>query len=202
MGPQPFYVVFAGVNGAGKSTFYRTDLWRVAGMPKDMARVNPDEVLKEMGGDWHDASDTLRAGKESLRQIEDLLARGESFNQETTLSGRLATRNIARARELGYRIYLYYIGVADADIALKRIEGRVAAGGHDISPAAVRRRFSTSLAAFSNVLDYCDEAMVFDNTERFRCLAIWRRGTLVWWGSSSTGGNWLLDAMGDDSWRA
>lgn len=24
---RPFYVVFAGVNGAGKSTFYHTGLW-------------------------------------------------------------------------------------------------------------------------------------------------------------------------------
>lgn len=38
---QPVYVVFAGVNGAGKSTFYRTGLWRTEDMPRTMARGTP-----------------------------------------------------------------------------------------------------------------------------------------------------------------
>ena len=36
---QPVYVVFAGVNGAGKSTFYRTGLWRTEDMPRTMTRA-------------------------------------------------------------------------------------------------------------------------------------------------------------------
>ena len=39
------YVVFAGVNGAGKSTFYCTGLWRTEDMPRTMARVNSDEIV-------------------------------------------------------------------------------------------------------------------------------------------------------------
>lgn len=52
MSEQPFYVVFAGVNGAGKSTLFRSDFWHTGGMPATMARVNPDEILREQGGDW------------------------------------------------------------------------------------------------------------------------------------------------------
>lgn len=48
---QPVYVVFAGVNGAGKSTFYRTGLWRTEDMPCTMTRVNSDEIVVAQGGD-------------------------------------------------------------------------------------------------------------------------------------------------------
>lgn len=39
------YVIYAGVNGAGKSTFYNTRA------EYDMPRVNSDEIVKELG-DW------------------------------------------------------------------------------------------------------------------------------------------------------
>ena len=97
----PFYIVFAGVNGAGKSTFFKSDLWRTADMPTRMTRINPDEILRERGGDWLSRADTLAAGKKALHRIESCFDGLRSFNQETTLSGRLALKNIARAKELG-----------------------------------------------------------------------------------------------------
>lgn len=48
---SPYYIVFAGVNGAGKSTLFNSGLWRLRGMPARLPRVNPDEIVREMGGD-------------------------------------------------------------------------------------------------------------------------------------------------------
>ena len=62
MSEQPFYVVFAGVNGAGKSTLFRSDFWHTGGMPATMVRVNPDEILREQGGDWSNGQDQVAAG--------------------------------------------------------------------------------------------------------------------------------------------
>lgn len=45
----PTCVVFTGVNGAGKSTFYRAGRRRSADMPQSMVRVNPDELLRDEG---------------------------------------------------------------------------------------------------------------------------------------------------------
>ncbi len=47
---RPFCVVFAGVNGAGNPTLFRSGLWRAEHMPKSMANVNSDEILREHGG--------------------------------------------------------------------------------------------------------------------------------------------------------
>ena len=85
---RPLYVVFAGVNGAGKSTFYRTGFWREPGMPRSLARVNSDEIVVEEGGDPRSDADQMRAGREALRRIDACLEGRKSFNQETTLTGR------------------------------------------------------------------------------------------------------------------
>lgn len=198
----PFYVVFAGVNGAGKSTLYQSGLWQLPGMPSTMERVNPDETLREQGGDWRSSSDQLRAGREARKRINELFEKRQSFNQETTLTGRLAARNIKHARQQGYRVLVNYVGVQDAAIALERIAHRVAQGGHDIDESAVRRRFRDSLRAFSCLVGQCERATVFDNTEDFRTLAYWKDGMLGWWGGQNRYTPWLKDAILDEElWR-
>lgn len=200
---QPVYVVFAGVNGAGKSTFYRTGLWRTEGMPRTMTRVNSDEIVVAQGGDPASSADQLRAGREAVRLIEECLSRRRSFNQETTLTGHAVLRNMSRAREAGYRVVLYYIGVDTAAVALDRIAHRVAVGGHDIDEGAVLRRYRASLGNLSRALDLCDEATILDNTVEFVALARWSAGVLSWVGDVAKHGAWFMNAVRDNElWRA
>jgi len=180
---QPVYVVFAGVNGAGKSTFYRTGLWRTEDMPRTMTRVNSDEIVVAQGGDPASSADQLRAGREAVRLIEECLSRRRSFNQETTLTGHAVLRNMSRAREAGYRVVLYY--------------------GHDIDEGAVLRRYRASLGNLSRALDLCDEATILDNTVEFVALARWSAGVLSWVGDVAKHGAWFMNAVRDNElWRA
>lgn len=200
---QPVYVIFAGVNGAGKSTFYRTGLWRTEDMPRTMTRVNSDEIVVAQGGDPASSADQLRAGREAVRLIEECLSRRRSFNQETTLTGHAVLRNMSRAREAGYRVVLYYIGVDTAAVALDRIAHRVAVGGHDIDEGAVLRRYRASLGNLSRALDLCDEATILDNTVEFVALARWSAGVLSWVGDVAKHGAWFMNAVRDNElWRA
>lgn len=199
---RPTYVVFAGVNGAGKSTFYHTDFWRGPSIPCSLVRVNSDEIVAESGGDPRSGPDQIRAGREALRRIDDCLAHHKSFNQETTLTGRTCLKTIHRARDEGYRVVLYYIGVASSQLALERIAHRVSVGGHPIEEEAVRRRYIASLQNLSSVVRICDEATVFDNSIEFVALARWTRGTLSWVGNIAKHGPWLMEAICDDDiWR-
>ena len=202
MDDRPWYIVFAGVNGSGKSTLYRTNLWRTPGMPTSMPRVNPDELLSANGGNASSARDQIQAGKEALALIDSHFAHRRSFNHETTLTGHRELKNLARAHQEGYRVRLFYIGVASEDIAIDRIAHRAALGGHDIEEASVRRRYRASLTNFSKALAWCEEAQVFDNTTAFKCIAVWNKGTLAWWGASKTTGSWLPSAMLDGTvWK-
>ena len=109
---------------------------------------------------------------------------------------------MAEAREKGYRVFLFYIGLANEGIALQRIERRVQAGGNDIDEALVRKRYRASLANLSKALPYCEEAHVLDNTVAFKRIALWHRNTLAWWGASKSVGAWLPEAIADESlWR-
>ena len=107
----PFYIVFAGVNGAGKTTFYHSGLWKTADMPSRMTRVNPDEIARALKGDRSRARKEFEAGRIARQRIEQCFGKHRSFNQETTLSGHTALKNLVRARDLGYRTFMYYIGV-------------------------------------------------------------------------------------------
>jgi hypothetical protein len=92
------------------------------------------------------------------------LKAGRSFSIETTLSGHSHLATIGEARGLGYRIELNYVGTGDVTINLERIRRRVAAGGHDVPEADVRRRYERSLMHAPSVVATADYIMIFDNS--------------------------------------
>jgi predicted ABC-type ATPase len=74
-----------------------------------------------------------------------------SFALETTLSSAMYARRIRSWRGVGYRVSLHFIEVPSADFALRRVAMRVAAGGHAVPEADVRRRFLRGLDLFARV---------------------------------------------------
>ena len=132
------YVIYAGVNGTGKSTFYNMK------SRFDLPRVNTDEIVKEIGS-WKSVTDTMRAGKIAVQRIRDYFSQGISFNQETTLCGHSIFSSIENAKKQGYVVEMYYIGLDSAQIAKERIAKRVEQGGHGIPDEDVERRYVESL---------------------------------------------------------
>ena len=195
---KPCYVVFAGVNGVGKSTFYHSGMWKLEDIPPAMKRVNPDEIALELASNGSQPTGAFVAGREAVTRIENLLCAHESFNQETTLSGRSSLMTIKRAHELGYRVVLFYLGVSSPEIAIDRIAHRVEIGGHHIEADTVRRRFNASLSNFARALPFCDEAFAIDNTNSFTILARWRNGMISWWGNPREKGPWLIEAISNE----
>ena len=59
--------------------------------------------------------------------------------------GRTVMRTIERARDAGFRVIMFYIGVEDPQIANDRIAHRMEIGGHGIDPAVVERRHGSSI---------------------------------------------------------
>ena len=195
-------VVFAGINGAGKTTFFHTGLWQRDGEDAPSFRINPDELLVQAGGDAANPRHQLAAGKEAIRLVEDCIDCGRSFNWETTLTGHYPLKAIQRAREAGFAVELFYIGLSSAELANERIAHRVALGGHNIPPETVQRGWEISLAHFGAALDLTTYACAYDNSERFVSLATWSGGTLSWIGPHSGACQWFLNAMSGEAWRS
>ncbi|WP_080803444.1 AAA family ATPase [Arabiibacter massiliensis] len=175
----PRYILFAGVNGAGKSTLFKSGLWDRTSVSEDMPRVNSDEILVAHGWDWADRSAQLRAGREALELVRTCLESRTSFNQESTLTGHSIMRTISSARQRGFAITLYYVGVDDPEIANRRIKRRTELGGHGVDPETVRRRARSSFDNLVKAVPLCDEAFLFDNTYLLKPVARIARGDLV-----------------------
>lgn len=147
------YTIIGGVNGCGKSS-----------------------LTGALKAERSDLGTVLDGDRPST--IDECLEKGISFTQETTLSGAHTERTIRRAKDLGYTIRLYYIGLDTVEESLGRIRNRVAKGGHNILREDVERRFSTRFADVLRVLPYCDEARFFDNDNGFVEVAEYRNGEL------------------------
>lgn len=164
------YTIVGGVNGVGKSSFTGV----LKGSRNDLGQIiDVDRITAQLGGD------ALAGGKEAIRRIDAALEKGVSFTQETTLSGYRTERTARKAREAGYTVRLYYVGLNTAEESLARIQNRVSRGGHDISREDVLRRFSGRWEAVEKVLPYCDTAEFYDNDNGFRLVAEYRNGELM-----------------------
>jgi len=145
---RPVLWLVAGPNGVGKTTYARRHIARVSG---SRAFVNIDEIARGLSPLDPEAQ-RVRAARVSLDFLRDALqARNgsrASLTLETTLAGLTHLRTVAMARENGWGVNLLYFIVATPDLALQRIERRVAEGGHDIPEADARRRFFRSQVNF------------------------------------------------------
>ena len=159
MASTKIFTLFAGVNGAGKSTLFSVDTAADLGV-----RLNTDEIVKERGWDWRDATAQLRAGRELLRRQKECLEKGVSFNQETTLSGVSILKAIQTAKAQGYLIRMRYVGVSSAEIAKERVAKRIAMGGHGVSGETIDRRYNASQENLKKVFPLCDTVNIYDNS--------------------------------------
>ncbi len=171
---EKIYTLIAGVNGAGKSTFYRLgDI-----LPENQKRVNSDEILKENKGDWRNVNDQMDAMREAVRRTKTYLEKGISFNQETTLTGNSIIGNIKKAKQQGFKIQMYYVGLESAELAIERVAHRVKEGGHGIKEEDIKKRYENSLKNLKNVIGLCDKIYIYDNTVGFKQIAIFEDGKI------------------------
>ncbi len=163
------YTIIGGVNGVGKSSF--TGSLKAQSLELGII-IDVDKINAECN------NNAIEGGKKAVQKIDECLNNGYSFTQETTLSGNRTSLTCKEAKEKGYFIRLYYIGLNSESESLKRIENRVQKGGHNIPPDTVKMRFQNRFKALKKVLPYCDEAFFFDNYNGFRQVAEYKNGEL------------------------
>ena len=162
--------VVAGPNGAGKSTFALRYLPDYAG---SIEYVNPDFVAQGLSPTDIRLS-AIKAGKLTLVRIAELIAAGESFGFETTLSGRGHLKLLSSAKAKGYGIHLYYLWIPESEMLPVRIRHRVLDGGHDVSRNDVMRRYARSRENLRDYMALADKVYIFDATMTTLDL-VWRR---------------------------
>lgn len=99
---------------------------------------------------------------ESMREV--LLEWGKTFTFETVMSHRSKVEILQRARDAGYRTYLYFVATEDVEINVARVANRVELGGHAVPVEKIRSRYHRSLDLLFNAIRNTDRAYIFDNS--------------------------------------
>ena len=173
---MPRYYIVAGCNGSGKTTLYNA-----APIPKNIPFVNVDKIaFKELHisnrpNEQSRFSEFAKAGKIALNRIDHNIDNEISFCQETTLNGYRIKKNIVKAKEKGFEIIFYYVGVDNVEIALERVKMRSSMGGHFINEDQIRRRFNNEKENIESVFSYIDAAFFYDNTNQLELFSVFKR---------------------------
>jgi predicted ABC-type ATPase len=170
---KPQLLLLAGPNGAGKSTFYEFFL-RDSHLPF----LNADVLAANTGVDSFEAARILDGRRVAM------IHEGRGFITETVFSdpGGAKLDMLRAAVEEEFDVELIYIGLASPALSAKRIEQRVARGGHDVPTEKLAARFKRSLANLRAAIEFVPVATLYDNTlasAPYRFVARFERGILV-----------------------
>ena len=141
---MPRLYILSGCNGSGKTTASYTLLPE---MLECREFVNSDEFAKSLSP-FDPSSASVSASRYMLLKIRYLLSRKADFSIETTLATRSLLNIIREAKALGYTVTLLYFWINSPELAIKRVQARVRAGGHNIPEDTIRRRYVMGLKYF------------------------------------------------------
>src|SRR5262245_55637569 len=157
--PPTLHLV-AGVNGAGKTTFY----YRVLKEWTPGAEfVNADEIARARWPGSEEAHAAEVAGLAERRR-DELLEAGLSFVAETVFSHPSKLDLIEKAKSRGFRVILYHVGVSSEELARARVDTRVEMGGHSVPPERIADRYERTQRLIPRAAEIAERCLVFDNS--------------------------------------
>lgn len=181
---KPLGVILAGHNGSGKSTMWRRSLADRLEIPLINADRMMLSILPEAGEDGHLVSWAVRLrdtdqGWMSVAQqgvqafVGHAMAARVPFAMETVFSywdqqadGQVKSKIdlIKDLQAAGYFVLLIFVGLANAEISIMRVNTRVQEGGHGVRELTLRKRFPKTQNAISAALQVADASVLVDNS--------------------------------------
>lgn len=162
---KPLLIIIAGPNGSGKTSITKKILqhdWIEA-----CEYINPDDIAKDVFGDWNDKESVLKAAILSTKMREDFINSSKSLIFETVLSADNKIKFIKKAKAKGYFIRLFFVGTDSPTINASRIAKRVMEGGHDVPISKIISRYSKSIANCCVCATLVDRVYLYDNSVDF-----------------------------------
>lgn len=159
---KPELIIIAGPNGSGKTSITQKFLHHE--WAEGTIYINPDQVAKDMFGDWNDSDAVLKAAKYCAELREKCLTEKKSFVFETVFSAQDKINFVIRAKEAGFFIRLFFISTSNPTINASRIANRVMKGGHDVPIMKIITRYYKSIRNCKTVASIIDRLYVYDNS--------------------------------------
>ncbi|MCW1356443.1 hypothetical protein OLQ17_10580 [Campylobacter jejuni] len=99
---QPTATIFAGVNGAGKTSFYYNVPFDAQKQIELGYRIDMDEIARSMGS-WKDKVVQLKASKKAIEIRNAYIKNQKNFTQETTLCGKSILKLFDELKKMALR---------------------------------------------------------------------------------------------------
>ncbi len=151
--------MLAGGNGAGKTTFYNTQL-----KPMKLPFINADNIACELfpqNPEQHSYQAAAIAEEVRNRLVED----GKTFCFETVFSHPSKVDFLAKAKAYNYEIILVFIHLSSIDLNKARISQRIEEGGHFVPDEKVETRIPRTLENIKTAIQLADQAYLLDNSD-------------------------------------
>jgi len=159
---KPVLLVIAGPNGAGKTTVtarLREERWS-----EGVEYLNPDEIARDRFGDWNSPDAVLRAAEWTKQRREELVAQRAGVAFETVLSTDEKIDFLARAKDAGYFVRVFFIATSDPRINAARVADRVFAGGHAVPIEKIVSRHVHAVGNLGAAIALADRVYIYDNS--------------------------------------
>jgi len=98
----------------------------------------------------------------------NLLNTSNSFTFESVMSSIDKVGFLKKAKQKGFRVYLYFIATYDPIINIQRVKNRVKLGGHNVPEDKIISRYYRSIQNLSKAIKYTDRCYIFDNSNAKR----------------------------------
>ena len=154
--------VIAGVNGAGKSSIGGATF-----RERGANYYNPDEAATRILARNPALSQTdanSAAWHQGVRLLRRAISERKDFAFETTLGANTMPRLLREAATQGIEIHVWYVGLANAQLHIERVQARVRHGGHAIDTELIERRFEQSRINLIDLMPHLTELLVYDNS--------------------------------------
>lgn len=159
---KPEMIVIAGPNGSGKTTV--TQLFLHHEWSEGITYINPDQVAKDIFGDWNSQDAVIKAANYCEEWRERCLSEKISFVFETVFSADDKIDFMLRAKAAGFFIRVFFIATNHPSINASRIANRVMEGGHDVPITKIISRYFKSITNCGIIADIVDRLYVYDNS--------------------------------------
>lgn len=150
--------LLAGGNGAGKTTFYTTQL-----KPLNLPFVNADNIARELfplNPEEHSYQAASIAEEIRNRLLEESL----TFCYETVFSHPSKIDFVAKAKAMNYEVILVFIHLSSSDLNKARISQRIENGGHAVPDDKVQSRIPRTLENIKTAIQLADQCYLLDNS--------------------------------------
>jgi len=162
MEKKPVLCIVAGPNGSGKTTTTEQLLKNEWGA--DSFYINPDDIAKEIFGDWNSSDAVLKAAQRATELRYECLEKSVDFVFETVFSSEEKMDFLRKAKETGFFIRIFYVCTESPLININRIAQRYLNGGHEVPISKTISRYFGSLKNLAEAISIADRVYLYDNS--------------------------------------